>query len=613
MYDLMKDDNDPDMSKRHRISLADVSSATGKMLNRGDSDHWNEGAPPTLEDLAQSLYFSPGDGRIWLNGQRMQLMHTSSLGALRRELLESLGMEKARGLLTRVGYSAGARDAQLMRERWPDADAAAVFLAGARMHALEGAVKVEPVHFQFDVDRGTYSGEFLWHHSAEDEIHIADFGIGTEPACWMQTGYAIGYVSVLMGGLMIFREVECMSMGHTQCRLVGKPAHEWDNVEEDLRYLNAEAFLSTEAYGWHAPKTKAVVAADDDGADDAGEKQMVGVSSAFNAACHMLRRVAPTEATVLFTGESGVGKELFAYMLHQISERKDKPFIAVNCAAIPETLIESELFGVERGAFTGATVSRPGRFERAHGGTLFLDEIGTLSLVAQGKLLRALQEGEIERVGGVRSIKVDVRVVAATNVNLREEIRKGSFREDLFFRLNVFPIHLPPLRNRREDIPLLMSYFMRRYGQKHKRRVTGFTARAADALLNYDFPGNIRELQNLVERGVIYASEGGPIDLPHLFTSGEQSNTSYFSLAQTGKLTSGAADAPAAPVESGELLDVLPGMIDGKEGKWSLDNLENILILAAVKKADGNLSAAARLLGITRPQLSYRMKKLQQQ
>ena len=615
MYDFSNDDHDPDMSKRSHVSLADVSNATGMMLNRGDSEHFNAGAPPTLDDLTQSLYFSPGDGRIWLNGQRMQLLHTSSLGALRRELLESLGPEKARGLLTRVGYAAGARDAQLMRERWPGADPASVFLAGARMHALEGAVKVEPVHFKFDVDRGTYYGEFLWHHSSEDETHIADFGIGTEPACWMQTGYAIGYVSTLMGGLMIFREVECMSMGHPQCRLVGKPAAEWDNVEDDLRYLNAEAFVSTQAYGWHAPDERAVVAASDKAGDVAagdGDKQMVGVSSAFNAACHMLRRVAPTAATVLFTGESGVGKELFAYMLHQISTRRGKPFVAVNCAAIPETLIESELFGVERGAFTGATVSRPGRFERAHGGTLFLDEIGTLSLVAQGKLLRALQEGEIERVGGSRSVKVDVRVVAATNVNLREEIRAGRFREDLFFRLNVFPVHLPPLRDRREDIPLLMSYFMRRYGQKHGRHVTGFTARAADALLNYDFPGNIRELQNLVERGVIYANDDGPIDLPHLFTSGELTHTSYFSLAQTGRLTNRSTDTAPAAHDAGELLDLLPSMMKGGAGSgWSLDNLENRLILDAVKRADGNLAAAARILGITRPQLSYRMKKMQ--
>ncbi|MYM34446.1 AAA family ATPase [Duganella sp. FT94W] len=603
------------MSKPPRVSLAEMSRVTGKMLNHGDSQHLTAGAAPTLDDLTQSLHFSPGDGRIWLNGQRMQLLHTTSLGALRRELLESIGAERTRGLLTRVGYSAGARDAQLLRERWPNAEPGSLFAAGPRMHSLEGAVKVEPLHFEFDFERGTYHGEFLWHHSSEAEVHQADFGIGTEPACWMQTGYAIGYTSAMIGRLTIYREVECTCMGHHRCRLIGKPADEWDNVEEDLRFLNAEAFVSTTAYG--VPQQAAELPGDDQ--RPYADKEMVGVSSAFNAACHMLRRVAPTAATVLFTGESGVGKELFAYMLHQISPRKEQPFVAVNCAAIPETLIESELFGVERGAYTGASHSRPGRFERASGGTLFLDEIGTLSLVAQGKLLRALQEGEIERVGGVRSVKVDVRLVAATNVDLREEIRQGRFREDLFFRLNVFPIHLPPLRDRRDDIPLLMGYFMRHYGQKHQRRVTGFTARAVDALLNYHFPGNIRELQNLVERGVIYADEGGPIDLPHLFTSGEESQTSYFSLAQTGRLTGHGGAMPTAPAQQetpapGALLDVLPAMLRQQaQGKgWSLDQLESTLILAAVQRADGNLSAAARMLGLTRPQLSYRMKKLQQ-
>jgi two-component system, NtrC family, response regulator HydG len=615
MYDLVKDDEGGDMSKPPRVSLAEMSRVSGKMLQHGQGLQLNAGAAPTLDDLTQSLHFSPGDGRIWLNGQRMQLLHTTSLGALRRELLDSIGPERTRGLLTRVGYSAGARDAQLLRERWPDAEPGSLFAAGPRMHSLEGAVKVEPLHFEFDFERGTYHGEFLWHHSSEAEVHTADFGIGTAPACWMQTGYAIGYTSAMIGRLTIYREVECTNMGHKHCRLIGKPADEWDNVEEDLRYLNAESFVSTTAYGSPAPGQQAAQLPGDDGRSY-GEKEMVGVSSAFNAACHMLRRVAPTAATVLFTGESGVGKELFAYMLHQIGARKEQPFVAVNCAAIPETLIESELFGVERGAYTGASQSRPGRFERASGGTLFLDEIGTLSLVAQGKLLRALQEGEIERVGGVRSEKVDVRLVAATNVDLREAIRQGRFREDLFFRLNVFPIHLPPLRDRRDDIPLLMGYFMRHYGQKHRRRVTGFTARAVDALLNYHFPGNIRELQNLVERGVIFANEDGPIDLPHLFTSGEESQTSYFSLAQTGRLTSHGAAPEGLP--SGALLDVLPAMLRQQAGEqgapqdWSLDHLESTLILAAVARADGNLSAAARMLGLTRPQLSYRMKKLRQ-
>jgi len=599
------------MTNVQQVSLAEMARGGGNILNRGDSAHMNAGAPPTLDDLMQSLQFSPGDGRIWLNGQRMQLLHTSSLGNLRHELMESLGIEKTRGLLTRVGYSAGVRDAQLLRERWPGAEPAALFAAGPRMHALEGAVKVEPVHFEFDVERGTYHGEFLWHHSSEDEAHIAHFGIGTEPACWMQTGYAIGYTSALVGRLIIYREVECQSMGHRQCRLLGKPADEWDDVEEDLSYLNAEEFVSTNAYGQRgtSKNTAVLFPAAADGADQ--ERKMVGVSSAFNAACHMLRRVAPTEATVLFTGESGVGKEMFASMLHQISRRSQCPFVAVNCAAIPDTLIESELFGVERGAFTGASESRPGRFERAAGGTLFLDEIGTLSMVAQGKLLRALQEGEIERVGGVRTLRVNVRVVAATNVNLREEIRQGRFREDLFFRLNVFPVHLPPLRDRREDIPLLMSYFLRHYGQKHQRRLTGFTARAVDALLNYAFPGNIRELQNLVERGAIYADEDGPIDLPHLFTSGEEAAQSYFSLSVTGRLQQRDPAQSASPGASPgrQLLDLVPGMLN-PGGGWSLDQLEQALIAAAVEQAGGNLSAAARLLGLSRPTLAYRMRKI---
>jgi transcriptional regulator with GAF, ATPase, and Fis domain len=311
---------------------------------------------------------------------------------------------------------------------------------------------------------------------------------------------------------------------------------------------------------------------------------------------------------VLFTGESGVGKELFASMLHRISPRKDQPFVALNCAAIPETLIEAELFGVERGAYTGAVATREGRFERADGGTLFLDEIGTLSLVGQGKLLRALQEGEVERVGGTRPIKVDVRVIAATNVDLQAEAKAGRFREDLYYRLAVFPIHLPPLRERRDDIPLLMNYFMHRYGRLHGREVLGFTPRAVKALLDYEFPGNIRELQNMVERGVISADDGGVIDLPHLLRR-EQLGERLYSLGAGGALAHAAPaeEAGATPVAaaSGSLLDLLaaPG-----EQTVSLEAVERRLMEEAVARAGGNLSAAARLLGLTRAQLAYRLK-----
>jgi hypothetical protein len=363
-----------------RISLAEVARATGAALGRFDAagvaramgpfDASAVGSDvhPTVADISECLFFSPGDGRIWLQDQRMVLLHTEAVGSLRRELIESFGIEKARGLLTRAGYVSGARDAQLVRKQWPDASPDAVAMAGKRLHALEGLVKVELVHARYDPATAEYEGEFLWHHSSEDDEHIAAYGIGNVPACWMQVGYATGYVSTLFGQLVVFRETACRSMGDAHCRVIGKSVHLWDDVEQDLRYLRAREFLGLGHQPDRDPQAAPLPAPPRD--TDA----MVGASSAFNAACHLLHRVAPTSATVLFTGESGVGKEKFARMLHRIGPRQDKPFIAVNCAAIPETLIESELFGVERGAYTGAGASRPGRFERAHGGTLFLDE-----------------------------------------------------------------------------------------------------------------------------------------------------------------------------------------------------------------------------------------------
>ena len=590
-----------------RISLAEASRTTGALMRRGEPSPLDGADSPRLEDIAECLFFSPGDGRIWLNDQRMVLLHSSSLGNLRRELIDSLGIERARGLLTRAGYESGARDAQLVRQRWPDGELRSTFMAGTRLHALEGVVKVEPVEFEFDLERGTYSGEFLWHHSSEDDEHIEAYGIGTEPACWSQLGYAMGYVTGMLGRPVIFREVECRSMGSAVCRVIGKTAEQWGDVSDDLRYLNAQDFLSAQSFGTLQPLSARPVLGGAP-ATPINEREMVGVSSAFKSACHMLTRVAPTRATVLFTGESGVGKELFAAMLHRVSPRKDQPFIALNCAAIPENLIESELFGVERGAYTGASTSRPGRFERADGGTLFLDEVGTLSLVGQGKLLRALQEGEIERVGGVRTIKLDVRVVAATNVDLQAEVRAGRFREDLYFRLEVFPIHLPPLRERREDIPLLMNHFLHRYVRLHGRTVHGFTARAVKALLNYDFPGNIRELQNLVERGVISAEEGGVIDVPHMLRREQLRDATMYSVDAAGTLASGQVAAPVsdAPAPPTSLLDRLTDA-----GCVSLPSLERQLMDEAVARSGGNLAAAARLLGLTRAQLAYRLKVAQ--
>lgn len=585
------------MQNRH-CTLPDHSVATAHFSPRGDSRDLVPSSSPTQEELKECLLFSPDDGRIWLNDQRMLLLHTSSFGALRREIIERLGLQQARGLFTRTGYLSGARDARLIRERWPQASAAAIFAAGTHLHTLEGMTRVEPLHFKFDADCGFYEGEFLWHHSCEADEHLTAYGVGQDPACWTELGYAIGFVSGLFGRMVIFREVECRGMGHANCRVVGKTAEQWGDVESDLAYLNASGGPTATA----APVVSSFTPAS---APPPGPEP-IGASAAFNAANLSLQRVAPTPATVLISGESGVGKELFARQLHRMSPRRHAPFVALNCAAIPDNLIEAELFGVDRGAYTGASHSRPGRFERAQGGTLFLDEITCLSLAGQSKLLRALQEREIERVGGVQAIKVDVRVVAACNVDLQQAVARGDFREDLFYRLNVYPIALPPLRERRDDIPLLINAFLQRLCRDYQRTPAGLTMRALKTLLRYDFPGNIRELQNLVERGLIASEEGQPIDLVHLFRD-ERLPEQGYSIDRDGGLTAHPlSEPPAATLEP--LLDTLTQRDQG----FSIDGLEARLINEAMQQNAGNLAAAARTVGLSRAQFAYRLKKHRQ-
>lgn len=568
---------------------------------RGDSRQLSDSSSPTPAELTDCLFFCPEDGRIWLNDQRMLLLHSSAFGALRAEIIERLGLEQARGLFTRTGYTSGARDARLIRERWPHADAAAVFRAGTHLHTLEGMTKVEPLHFKFDADSGFYEGEFLWHHSCEADEHVAAYGIGQDPVCWTETGYAIGFVSGLFGQMVIFREVQCRGMGHSCCRVIGKTAEQWGDAEQDLSYLNVSHTVSSRTVatvpGTPLSRSTGVSL----------QQPLIGASAAFNAATQALQRVALTPATVLISGESGVGKERFARQLHQLSHRHQSPFVALNCAAIPDNLIEAELFGVERGAFTGATHSRPGRFERAQGGTLFLDEITCLSLPGQSKLLRALQEREIERVGGVREIKVDVRVVAATNIDLRKAVTDGTFREDLFYRLNVYPIALPPLRERRDDIPLLIDAFLKRFCQDYARTPVGLSMRALKVLLRYDFPGNVRELQNLIERGLIASDEGQAIDLVHLFRN-EPMPSDPYGVDDHGSL-SNTAPRPAASTTGAALLETLGQQDPG----FSIDSLESRLINEALQHSAGNLAAAARLLGLSRAQFAYRLKKHQRQ
>ncbi|SEG88941.1 sigma-54-dependent Fis family transcriptional regulator [Marinobacterium lutimaris] len=585
-----------------KLRLSEVTAQAHRVRFGDDALH--VGDPPTLHDLTESLRFTPNDGRIWFDKRRMILFGANSFGALRRELIETLGPSGARNLLMRVGFSAGASDAAFVRKHWPDSDDEGALTAGERLHAVMGMVKVETIRRDHDIPNRTFDAEFLWHDSIEAAEHVKAYGQSHEPVCWMQLGYASGYASAFYGKRVIYLELECAGCGSPHCRIVGETTNESMEDIDDLSWLDLDQHSSRES---KAPsrKYRRTAKARTHGAPTSSAEQnsqkIVGVSSAVSIALQKIERVAQTPATVLLNGESGVGKDLFANALHRKSLLADGPFVALNCAAIPDTLIEAELFGVEKGAFTGAERSRPGRFERANGGTLFLDEIPSLSLEAQGKLLRTLQDGEIERVGGGQAVRVDVRIIAAANKDLFEEVQAGRFREDLYYRLNVFPIRLPPLRERRDDIPLLVEHFLRRYSQRYEKSIPGLTRKASDALWEHDYPGNIRELQNLIERGVINAIECEPIDVFHIFEDASFSSGS----SQKFRIgVSGGLEEDAAPLGNFELDPPQKSLRPDIEREG--DMLKDIL-----EKTEGNVSLAARELGITRAKLAYRLQKLE--
>jgi DNA-binding NtrC family response regulator len=306
---------------------------------------------------------------------------------------------------------------------------------------------------------------------------------------------------------------------------------------------------------------------------------LIGRSAAMREIFQTVSRVAPTKATVLLAGESGVGKDMIARAIHQHSPRKNFPFVKINCTALPENLMESELFGYDKGAFTGANVSKPGRFEQADKGTVFLDEIGDVPTNIQVKLLRILQEKEFERLGSNATRTVDVRVVAATNADLRAALEQGRFREDLYYRLNVVPINVPPLRERREDIPFLAIHFVQKIANDAGLPVEGISAPAMDRLVEYDWPGNVRELENTIERSMVLAA-GNTLEAADIRIENVKRPT------------------PAAPQSP-----ILP------EG-FTLEQWEQTMIREAMRRANGNKSQAARLLGLTRNALRYRLSQM---
>ena len=418
------------------------------------------------------------------------------------------------------------------------------------------------------------------------------------PVCWTLVGYASGHSSAVFGREVSYSEEECVGKGDAHCLVVARvpdksgehrDAFQVDDGEEtihvELRPLlealdRREKDLKRQQD--HASLLESQLRSLREAIKESvGTEEIVGTSAGFRSMMREVDRVAASNTTVLICGETGTGKDLIARLLHAHSHRKEQPFIMVDCTSLPESLVESELFGHEKGSFTGAFRQKLGRFEVADGGTIFLDEVGELPIQTQAKFLRVLQKGEFERVGGTRTIKVDVRVLAATHQLLEKLVAEGRFRQDLFYRLNAFPIHVPPLRERPEDITVLTSYFVKRYGDRFRKEISAIDPQSLKSLQQYSWPGNVRELEHIIERAVLLAD--GEVLAIDQTLSARPSRPDSLSDSSTPKLLKTLAHMEASYIE--EVLKHTDGVIAGKEG-------------------------AAELLGLPASTLRNRMKKL---
>jgi two-component system response regulator HydG len=487
-------------------------------------------------DLRDLLQFEPKGGVLRFGGQRALLLDAVALGLLRRELIEQLGPRGARGVLTRFGYAHGWRTAEALKGAFPWDDEAEWRQAGGRLHTLQGLVVAEAPSQPVDAGRNPVA-EARWHDSYEAEQHLLHLGRAEEAVCWTLTGFASGYLSFATGQEVYCVEHRCRGKGDAICAIIGRRREDWGPELETHLPFYGEAYLD-DALAQLTSELKRVEErlrkrrhALTRPAPEAADATFMAQSTSMLGLLDLARRVARVQSSVLITGESGVGKERVARLIHDESERTGGPFVAINCGAMPESLLDSELFGHVKGAFTGATQDRPGLFEAANGGTLFLDEIGEVPPPMQVKLLRALQEREVRRVGANEQRKVDVRVLAATNRDLVAEVSAGRFRQDLYYRLRVVELRVPPLRERRDDILPLARTFLAELSERTKRRVTSLTPAAANQLIRYGWPGNVRELENAIERAVVLA-KGSRVDvqdlpeevalaIPHAYAPGE--------------------------------------------------------------------------------------------
>ncbi len=457
-------------------------------------------------NLKELLSFSPEDGVINFMGRRALIFDAVSVGLMRKELIENLGVAAARNILTRKGYAHGWRTAESLDKEFPklfnDLE------TGPKLHMLHGLLKI-PNSRSSDGNGDVPLVESDWTDSYEAEQHLLHLGRSEEPVCWTLTGWASGYVSYRTGREVYFIEDKCVGRGDAYCHVIARFKDKWgeeiephlpfyqvESLDEMLKGLNKQ-LIETEK---QLQDRKRKLLCLEDMSDDS--PCITARSDAMRHLMSLAKRVARVDSAVIVTGESGAGKERIARLIHDQSARAGRPFIAVNCGSVAESLQERELFGHAKGAFTGADRDSIGLFEAANGGTLFLDEIGDISMGLQVKLLRALQEKEIRRVGENKSRSVDIRVVAATNRNLADDVAAGRFRQDLYYRLRVIELKVPSLRERTDDILPLARIFLEEATKRSNRKISAFKPQAADQLLRYSWPGNVRELYNAVEHAV---------------------------------------------------------------------------------------------------------------
>ena len=534
-----------------------------------------------VEDLNISdlMEFDSEAGMVRFAGERALIIDATAKGNLRKELINHFGLRTARAVLTRFGFVQGWRMAEAMHDlfQWEADDDWGQ--ACGRIHMLGGMYRLGPGPPGSLIKEGlTLIGSY------EAEQHLAHLGVSDSSVCWTICGLTSGYLSRALGKEVYVLEERCIGRGDAACHLLGRTLEEWgDHRAEELRFFRAENLKD-----WLEPTLHQITENLKEAERKLRERKRVisilapeaedpfGViarSAAMRRLVDLARRIARVDSTVLITGESGTGKELIAHLVHNESARAGGQFVAVNCGAITESLLESELFGHARGAFTGAAQDRIGLFEAANGGTLLLDEIGDVSPGLQVKLLRVLQEREVRRVGESKSRPVNVRVVAATNRELAEDIAVGRFRKDLYYRLNVLELHVPPLRDRREDILPLARLLLADASERFKRPVTGLSPRAAEQILRYDWPGNVRELENVLERAVALGSTN-LIELEDLSEDVRQS------------IPSPSLSGPAR----------------------ALGEIEKDYILAVLDRNGGNRTHTAKQLGIGSATLSRKLK-----